>query len=83
MISKLLKPIILSMLTVTIGLPVISFAAKKGNEQLRIQAGIPKRTDKAIFSSLIAWRQEGGVKNKVKLDVPVLMIRQIEKNQVS
>lgn len=66
MISKLLKPIILSMLTVTIGLPVISFAAKKGNEQLRIQAGIPKRTDKAIFSSLIAWRQEGGVKNKVK-----------------
>jgi hypothetical protein len=64
MIKKILE--LSALLIITTGLPTISFAAQEGNDQLRVQTGVPKRTNETIFSSLVAWRQEDGEKNKAK-----------------
>ena len=64
MIKKILE--LAALLIITTGSPVISFAAQEGNDQLRVQTGAPKRTNETIFSSLVAWRQEDGEKNKAK-----------------
>ena len=48
-------------------LPIISFSAQEGVDQLRIQTSTPKRTADAIFSSLIVWREEeSGAEGKAK-----------------
>ncbi len=66
MIKKNLEISVLLILTITASLPTISFAAQEGSDQLRVQTGVPKRTNETIFSSLVAWSQEDGVKNKAK-----------------
>ena len=67
MIKKVLELSTLLFLTITAVSPVISSAAQEGSNQLRVQTGIPKRTNETIFSSLVAWRQEnGGGENKAK-----------------
>lgn len=65
MIKKVLELVALLIL-ITTGSPEISFAAQEGSDQLRIQTGVPKRTNEAIFSSLVAWRKKDGENNKAK-----------------
>ena len=66
MIKKILELATLLIITITASLPIISFAAQEGNDQLRVQTGAPKRTNETIFSSLVAWRHEDGENNKAK-----------------
>ena len=66
MIIKNLTLATLLILTLTVGLPAISFAAQEGSDQLRVLTGEPKKTNETIFSSLIAWRQEDSEENKAK-----------------
>ena len=66
MIIKNLTLATLLILTLTVGLPAISFAAQEGSDQLRVLTGEPKKTNETIFSSLVAWRQEDGEENKAK-----------------
>lgn len=63
---KKLKLATLLTLTMVIGLPITSFAAQEGSQQLRVKTGMPKRKMETIFSSLIAWKQEAGARNKAK-----------------
>ncbi len=56
----------LLILTFMASFPITSFAAPKGENQLRIQTGTPKKTNETIFSSLVAWKKENGAKNKAK-----------------
>jgi len=66
MIKKYLELAVFLFLTITAGSPTIGFAAQQGSDQLRVQTGMPKRTNETIFSSLVAWRQEDGEENKAK-----------------
>ncbi|MCF6204198.1 MAG: hypothetical protein L3J59_11105 [Methylococcaceae bacterium] len=61
MMIKILE--LATLLIITTSLPTISFAAQEGNDQLRVQTGVPKRTNETIFSSLVAWSQDEAFSN--------------------